>query len=794
MANLIGQTLGRYHILEQLGEGGMAVVYKAYDTQLERHVAIKIIRRDAFPPDQMERMLKRFEREARALARLNHPNIVKVLDYGQYEQSPFIVMEFLPGNTLKHLLPGTPIPWKQAARFLLKVAKALDYAHQNGIIHRDVKPSNILINEARQPVLSDFGIARIVDSGITQELTATGLLTGTPEYMSPEQAVGAPFDQRVDIYALGIIFYEMLTGRKPYMADTPMAVLVKQASEPLPRPTQFVPDLPGEVEGVLLKALAKNMNNRYGDMAAFSLALSGLLDSQTVTGNTQSFVSAKKREDASFPASSLKPGKPNPKTAVNIWRTLAISASILLCFIIVAGAVLIERFLLPGAQTSTPVTKFFTETTTTTVMSSEIPSSPTMPVPMVTPTITFEPCISPQDLASRMGWLSPTLADRYYGGYKVYVPAQSSLPLFWGANGYENETLTPLVKQIFEYDTDRDMFPGIWLIYVPYHCRAQFGYLGRNTPVPNIQIQENLLVNGDFNDGALYPWEIGERHHPGISFVDGLSGKSICSQQNLTESDPKGWVGFSQEVAVTPGQTYHFQSWVKLQSATAFHIHVDLYKGDQYFDWVQLVDPLGEYPEYNASSDWQFIQGDMTIPAEVTRVQLGFWHGVVGDEKNAPNGTVCADDVEFGVMVAEATATIAAGTSLRAHTQIAIGDGIFADATYSDGLAPISPQELGGYDKIQTINYRETPGGCAAAEYNSPVIWIGGSNGLQIMVNGTAVGTFTAASSPHGFMAKTNIQKGDMVCALNFKPNGYHIVMGPDVYYHYDSYCYRSEC
>jgi len=279
MSNLIGQSLGRYHILEQLGEGGMATVYKAYDTRLERDVAVKIIRKSAFSAEVLERMLKRFEREAKALSKLTHPNIVGVIDYGDYEGSPYIVMEYLPGGTLKHQL-GKPIPWQEAARILLPIARALDYAHQRGIVHRDVKPSNILITDSGEPMLSDFGIAKILESEETQTLTGTGVGVGTPEYMAPEQWTGKVTPQS-DIYSLGVVFYEMVTGRKPYTADTPAAILLKQASEALPRPKQFVPDLPEAVERTLLKVLAKKPEDRYPDMTTFADRLDNLLAGQS---------------------------------------------------------------------------------------------------------------------------------------------------------------------------------------------------------------------------------------------------------------------------------------------------------------------------------------------------------------------------------------------------------------------------------------------------------------------------------------------------------------------------------
>jgi serine/threonine protein kinase len=275
---LIGQSMGHYHILEQLGEGGMATVYKAYDTHLERDVAIKVIRLDQFPPASLQNVLARFEREAKSLARLTHPNIVNISDYGEQDKVPYLVMEYLPGGTLKGRL-GQPMKWQETCKLLLPIAQALDYAHEQNLIHRDVKPSNILMTKKGQPMLTDFGIAKILDAG-GQTLTATGVGIGTPEYMAPEQWTGKTTAQS-DIYSLGVVMYEMLTGRTPYTADTPVAILLKQANEPLPRPKQYVPDLPEAVEKVLIKAMAKEPADRYQTMDDFASALEGLLSGTT---------------------------------------------------------------------------------------------------------------------------------------------------------------------------------------------------------------------------------------------------------------------------------------------------------------------------------------------------------------------------------------------------------------------------------------------------------------------------------------------------------------------------------
>ena len=275
MTNLIGKSLGRYHILEQLGEGGMAIVYKAYDTRLETDVAVKVIRTENILPSVLERALKRFEREAKSLAKLTHPNIVKVMDYGDYEGKPYLVLPYLPGGTLKQKL-GKPIGWQEAVEMLLPIAEAMDYAHSQKMVHRDVKPANILLTERGQPMLTDFGIAKVLDIEETMDLTGTSAAVGTPEYMAPEQATAKIADHRADIYALGIVLYEMITGRKPYTADTPMAVLIMHARDPLPRPSKFVSGIPDAVEKVLIKTLAKSPDGRYQSMKDFAVALAEL--------------------------------------------------------------------------------------------------------------------------------------------------------------------------------------------------------------------------------------------------------------------------------------------------------------------------------------------------------------------------------------------------------------------------------------------------------------------------------------------------------------------------------------
>ncbi len=282
MSGLIGKEFGRYQILERLGEGGMATVYKAYDTRLEREVAVKVIRREAFPPEEMELLLKRFERESKSLAKLSHPNIVGVIDYGEHEGLPYLVMVYLPGGTLKSRL-GKPTPWREAVQMIMPIAHALEYVHERNIINRDVKPSNILLTDKGQPMLTDFGLVKLFgEQHKDVTLTSSGTGLGTPDYMAPEQWTGEPTAQS-DLYSLGVVLYEMITGHRPYVADTPAGVLLKQATEPLPLPKLYVPDLPRDVESVLLKALAKEPKDRYPDMHTFIGELQNLMEGREVS-------------------------------------------------------------------------------------------------------------------------------------------------------------------------------------------------------------------------------------------------------------------------------------------------------------------------------------------------------------------------------------------------------------------------------------------------------------------------------------------------------------------------------
>jgi eukaryotic-like serine/threonine-protein kinase len=252
---------GRYELLELIGKGGMSSVYKAHDRLLDRQIAIKVLH-PHFTED--EEYVERFRREARAVAQLSHPNIVTVIDRGEDEGRQFIVFEYVEGENLKQLLERTgPMPVRDALLLALQMARALAFAHGRGLIHRDVKPQNVLLNADGQAKMTDFGIARSVD---VQGVTITGTVLGTSEYIAPEQARGQRVDAQTDVYSLGVVLYELLVGGVPYEGETFVTVALKHVNEPVPPVLERRPELPPRVALAVERAMAKSPDERFSSM------------------------------------------------------------------------------------------------------------------------------------------------------------------------------------------------------------------------------------------------------------------------------------------------------------------------------------------------------------------------------------------------------------------------------------------------------------------------------------------------------------------------------------------------
>ena len=285
MSDWTEQTIGGYRIAEIIGRGTMAVVYRAFQPQLERSVAIKILH-TAQASDQ--EFLARFRREAKVIASLRHPNILTIYDYGEDKGIPYIVMEYVAGGTLKARLTEQPMDWPDVATLVIPLGRALSYAHSRGIVHRDVKPANILLAQEDWPLLADFGLVKMM--GQRQGITQPGVSIGTPAYFSPEQAAGKELDHRSDIYALGIVLYQLLTGQVPFESDSPFEMILRRLREPVIPPRRLNPHISLQLEAVILRALAQDPEARHPTMEAMVKELSRLPGAaeRTVTPHSDS--------------------------------------------------------------------------------------------------------------------------------------------------------------------------------------------------------------------------------------------------------------------------------------------------------------------------------------------------------------------------------------------------------------------------------------------------------------------------------------------------------------------------
>jgi serine/threonine-protein kinase len=426
---LTGKTLGKHRITEHLGSGGMAEVYKAYQPGLDRYVAIKALH--SFLATE-EDFLTRFQREAKVVAMLRHPNIIQVYDFDYDEEFNVyhMVMEFIDGPTLKeHLLKlaeekrGVPI--EEAVHIVLSIANALDYAHQRGMVHRDIKPANVMFNEDNQVILTDFGIAKMVDMA---GLTASGAMVGTPAYMAPEQGMGQAGDERSDIYSLGVVLYELVTGQLPFDADTFMGVVLKHINEPLTPPSAVNSNVPPEIERVVMKALAKEPTERYQTAQAFAADLSQALTAlpEQVKRGQPTLIGPRSRpqstaqstsqgwERATLPTAPAYGGTPPPSGANGLSRPWLVVIGAALGVIVLASLLLLATgtgnrllaALVPPEETSAPLTVTATpdtvETQIAAALATYVATTGVTPTPSNTPTTTPSPTPTPDATATAL--------------------------------------------------------------------------------------------------------------------------------------------------------------------------------------------------------------------------------------------------------------------------------------------------------------------------------------------------------------------------------------------------------
>jgi serine/threonine protein kinase len=348
--DLSGTTLGKYRLIEKMGQGGMAQVYKAYQPDLDRYVAVKVLHPHLIGDDDFA---ARFRREARAVAALEHPHIVRVYDFDAAGGVAFLVMENLEGHSLKAVLrdldcQGEKMALEKIGRIVEAIADALDYAHRQGLVHRDVKPSNVILTDGGRPVLTDFGIARIVEGSTA--ITESGGTLGTPAYMSPEQCKGETGDARSDIYALGVLLYQLCTGHVPFDADTPYAIILKHISSPLPSPRSQRPDLPEAVERVILKAMAKEPGDRFQTAGEMGRALhAAIMGSQDVPAPRRSNLARNLFVGIGDVARSLWRRK-----ALRVAGIAAITCLVCVVILLVTRPARIERYLAKTTPSAAP--------------------------------------------------------------------------------------------------------------------------------------------------------------------------------------------------------------------------------------------------------------------------------------------------------------------------------------------------------------------------------------------------------------------------------------------------------
>jgi serine/threonine-protein kinase len=346
MLDLVGQYLGQYRIESRVARGATSTIYKAYQEKLDRYVAIKVL-----SPHFIDEpgFLDRFNQEARAVARLDHPNILPVYDFDQVGEIVYIVMKYVDTGTLRNVMQA-PLDLPYTVEIITQVGLALGYAHKQGVVHRDVKPGNILIADNNWALLTDFGLAKMLEGN--QRLTRTGAGVGTPEYMSPEQAQGKPTDGRADLYSLGVMLYEMLTGSLPFESESGIAVAMKHVTDPVKPPRDLRPDLPPAVEQVILTALEKDPDRRYSSaesmVAAFTRAAGPMLTPDVIVQPLA----------AALPIEEPTPDGVTPKSSSSIrWRTVgAVAGALIALLLCVALASSVRPALSPVATATAAAT------------------------------------------------------------------------------------------------------------------------------------------------------------------------------------------------------------------------------------------------------------------------------------------------------------------------------------------------------------------------------------------------------------------------------------------------------
>ena len=385
---MIGERIGEYEIIELIGEGGMAAVYKAHQPSVDRLVAIKVLPRQLSDDPAF---IRRFQHEARVIAHLEHRSILPIYAYGEHERTPYIVMRLLEAGSLRMKLLKERLSLATVARIIDQVGEALDYAHAHGVVHRDLKPSNILLDDNGNAYLTDFGIAKMLGAASTH-VTGEGVV-GTPTYMSPEQCQGKPATPASDLYALGAILFELVTGQPPFNADTALAVMYMQVKEPVPSVQSIDPDLPALVDRVILKAMAKKPQARFSSGAALASSFRRAIGPAGVEAGRARMANGtareQKRAHVQERAATRHERAERAAPVSSLPRTLAIVVAVMIIAVLAGLGV---RAALRGQQSGAALSP--TLTGLPAVTATDVPAdSPPVAVPTLTPGIIIEPTL-----------------------------------------------------------------------------------------------------------------------------------------------------------------------------------------------------------------------------------------------------------------------------------------------------------------------------------------------------------------------------------------------------------------
>lgn len=466
----IGENIGPYRIVEQLGQGGMATVFKAYHAALDRYVALKVLH-PAFNQDQT--FTGRFQREARVVAKLEHPNIVPIYDYSEHEARPYLVMKYIEGDTLKARFSTGPLSSAEIEKVVSSVGSALAYAHKQGVWHRDIKPSNVLLATDGVMYLADFGLARIAEAG--ESTLSSDSIMGTPQYISPEQAMGSKdLDAGTDIYSFGVMLYEMVVGQVPFSADTPFSIIHDHIYTPLPLPTDINPKVPEPVQRVLLKALAKQRVDRYESVEEMCNAFRAAWTEAGVppqgTGITMrpgALKSVKAVPEVVNAGQTMAANGPQKKRSNLPW--IAAGLLLLLCLAVAAAGIRYRRFF-NRQPDSTPTIAMIAPQVTIT----EVPS----PFPSPTPSESVSPEVAAaleevtQDPASPEAHLGLSLA---YWDAGEKRPAMEELAQSANLAG-------PTNREFFQQAAEAFKTREAWIPAAGMYLRLVSAYAGEDLP------------------------------------------------------------------------------------------------------------------------------------------------------------------------------------------------------------------------------------------------------------------------------------------------------------------------